>query len=178
MANPPHIDPPRPPLYEPVKHLKLPNYNLGSLNGIPETRTAYLRGELEMRQFHTTLLGQQLSAQERARAMCALRNAIRSWTRDLMHNRADAELLTRYEQNLSFDALFAQKRAEVNTDDEAYEAMIVSATKSRPSVNGEIDPNNPPALWPVWPSFPIWGQPTVPYPPPKPPRSPGRNYEL
>lgn len=169
MNNPTYKhDPPRPPLYDPVEELRLPNYNLASLNSWPETRTAYLRGELEMRRINATLIRAGVTAGQRARRMFALRNALRSWTRDLMHNRADAEWLTRYEQNLSFDALFAKKRAEVNTDDEAYEAMIVSATKSRPVANGDIDPNNPPALWPVWPSFPIWGQPVLVVPPPSP----------
>jgi hypothetical protein len=168
MANPPHIDPPRPPLYEPVTELRLPNYNVGSLNGL-ETRIVYLHGELEMRRVSATLRVGRLPVQLHAQRMFALRNAIRSWTRDLMHNRADAECLTSREQNRSFDALFAEKRATVSTDDEAYELMIASSTKSRPVANGEIDPNNPPALPQVWPSFPIWGQPTFPCPPPKPP---------
>lgn len=110
MANPPHIDPPRPPLYEPVTQLGLPNYNVGSLNGL-ETRIVYLHGELEMRRVSATLRAARLPVQLHAQTMFALRNAIRSWTRDLMHNRADAECLTSREQNRSFDALFAEKRA-------------------------------------------------------------------
>jgi hypothetical protein len=172
MANPPHIDPPRPPLYDPVTQLGLPNYNVASLNN-RETRIVYLRGELEMRRVSATLRAAELDLEKHARRMFALRNAIRSWTRDLMHNRADAECLASREQNSTFEALFAEKRAEVDSDDEAYEAMIESSTKSRPVANGEIDPDNPPPLPPVWPSFPIWGQPSFPCPPPKrPPTSP------
>lgn len=171
MANPPHIDPPRPPLYEPVTQLRLPNYNLGSLSN-PEARIVYLHGELEMLRVSATLRAAGLDLQLHARRMCDLRNAIRSWTRDLMHNRADAECLTSRERNSSFEDLFAQKRAKRRTDDEAYEAIIETSTESRPVANGEIDPNNPPALPQVWPSFPIWGQPSFPCPPPKPPPTP------
>lgn len=171
MVNPPHIDPPRPPLYEPVTELQLSNYNVASLNN-RETRVVYLRGELEMRRVSATLRAAGLDVRLHARRMFDLRNAIRSWTRDLMHNRADAECLTSREQNRSFDDLFAEKRATVSTDDEAYELMIASSTTSRPVANGQIDPNNPPPLPPVWPSFPIWGQPSFPCPPPRRPPTP------
>jgi hypothetical protein len=171
MANPPHIDPPRPPLHEPVTQLGLTNYNLGSLNN-RETRIVYLLGELEMRRVRETLRAGKLDLEPLARRMFALRNAIRGWTRDLMHNRADAECLGSREQNWTFEALFAQKRARVNTDDEAYELMIASSTTSRPEANDEIDPNNPPPSPPVWPPFPIWGQGSFPCPPPKPPSTP------
>lgn len=166
-------DPPRPPLYDPVDELKLPNYNLGSLNSWPQTRIAYLHGELRMRRINATLVGARVSAEQRARRMFDLRNALRSWTRDLMHNRSDAEWLTRYEENLSFDALLARKKAAGLTDDEAYEAIIESSTKSRPVANGSLDPDNPLPLSPVWPSFPIWGQPVLGVPIAKaPPASP------
>jgi hypothetical protein len=181
-------DPPRPPLDDPVEELQLPNYNVGSLNTWPQTRIAYLHGELAMQRVNATLIRAGVNAEQRARRMFDLRNALRSWTRDLMHNRTDAEGLTLHEQNPSFAALFAKKKAKaltddgkVLTDDEAYEAMIKSSTESRPVANGPLDPKNPPPLSPVWPSFPIWGQPVLypstkasrpPSPPPSSPASP------
>jgi hypothetical protein len=171
-------DPPRPPLYDPVEELQLPNYNVGSLNTWPQTRIAYLHGELAMQRVNATLIRAGVNAEQRARRMFDLRNALRSWTRDLMHNRTDAEGLTLYERNSSFAALFAEKRAKVLTDDEAYELIIASSTTSRPVANGPLDAKNPPPLSPVWPSFPIWGQPVLypstkasPSPPPSPPPS-------
>ena len=130
-----------------------------------------------MRRLNTTLIAEGLSAEARARKMCYLRNTLRSWTRDLMHNRGDAEYLTRYEQNSSFDRLVARHEAEGRTGEAAYEAIIESSTKSRPAMNGEIDPNNPPPLSPVWPAFPIWGQATLKKPssPTKPPPPVGDN---
>jgi hypothetical protein len=166
-----HIHPPRPPLYDPVTELNLPNYNVASLNGWPETRTAYLRGELAMREVRTRLENDGVSSlEERARKLSALRNALRSWSRDLMHNRADAERLTVKETNLSFGALVARAIDEKGLSGDAiYNEIIETSTQSRPVVNGEIKPDDPPALPRVWPSFPIWGQPT---PPPKPPPKP------
>lgn len=87
-------DPPRPPLYDPVEELQLPNYNVGSLNTWPQTRIAYLHGELAMQRVNATLIRAGVNAEQRARRVFDLRNALRSWTRDLMHNRTDAEGLT------------------------------------------------------------------------------------
>lgn len=185
MANPPHKDPPRPPRYDPVTKLNLPNYNVASLNGWPETRTAYLRGELAMRQVRTELENDGVSTLEgRARTLSALRNALRSWTRDLMHNRDDAQRLIAKEQNKSFGALVARAIDEKGLSGDAiYDDIIETSTQSRPEINGEINRDDPPALPPVWPSFPIWGQPNPPptpppAPPPPPPRKPpgGTHY--
>lgn len=173
MATPPHIDPPRPPLYDPVTVLNLPNYNVGSLNGWPETRTVYLRGELAILQVRSRLESEGGDLEVRARTLSALRNTLRTWTRDLMHNRADAQLLIAKEQNSSFGALVARAIDDKGLSGDAiYNDIIETSTQSRPVVNGEIDPKNPPALPTVWPSFPIWGQPTDPPPKPPPPKLP------
>jgi hypothetical protein len=172
-----HIRPPRPPRSDPVKQLGLPNYNVGSLNGWPETRTAYLRGELAMREVRTRLENEGGPLEERARMLSALRNALRSWSRDLMHNRADAERLTVKEPNLSFGALVARAIDEKGLSGDAiYDEIIETSTQSRPEVNGEINRDDPPALPPVWPSFPIWGQPTPPPTPPWP--STARKFDI
>ena len=88
-----------------------------------------------------------------------------------MHNRADAERLTTKEQNLSFAALVARAIDEKKLSGDAiYDDIIETSTQSRPVINGEIDPDNPPDLPTVWPPFPIWGQPNPPpIPPPTPP---------
>ena len=165
-----HQHVPRPPLPDPVTQLNLPNYNLGSLDD-RETRTVYIHGELEMRRLNERLMGEGVSAEQRARRMCDLRNALRSWTRDLMLDRAYAEELTQYEKNLSFDGLVTRNQTKRLTGDEVYNAIIESSTRSRPEPNKDlnIDPEKPPSLPPVWPSHPIWGLPTPLKPQPTPP---------
>lgn len=161
-------DTPPPPLPDPVTKLGLPNYNPGSLDG-RETRIVYTQGELRMGQLNEQLARQGVSAEERARQMCDLRNSLRDWTRDLMQNRADAELLARYERNSSFADMVARNHGKGLRGDDVYNAIIQSSTRSRPEVNAAygIDPEHPPPLPPVKPSNPIW-EPSMPQPPPAP----------
>jgi hypothetical protein len=176
---------PPPPLPDPVTRLGLPNYNPGSLTG-REARIVYTEGELRMRQLNEQLARQGVSAEERARQMCDLRNSLRDWNRDLMQNRSDAELLARYEKNSSFADMVARNHAKGLRGDSIYNAIIASSTRSRPEVNAAfgIDPEHPPPLPPVKPSNPIWdgpmmggggrfgeggSSPPVTKPPPEPP---------
>ncbi len=78
--------------------------------------------------------------------MYELRASLRSWTRTLMADRETAEHLTANEPNPSFEDLVARQQAKGRVGDEIYEAIIASATRSRPSVNESlgIDPENPP----------------------------------
>jgi len=96
---------------DPVGKLGLPNYNPGSLSA-EETRTVYTQGELRMRELNEQLAEQGLSTEERAKIMFEQRNALRSWTRDLMSNRALADQLNATEPNLTFGDLVAKNQAK------------------------------------------------------------------
>jgi hypothetical protein len=148
---------------DPVGKLGLPNYNPGSLSA-EETRTVYTQGELRMRELNEQLAEQGLSTEERAKIMFEQRNALRSWTRDLMSNRALADQLNATEPNLTFGDLVAKNQAKGVTGDDLYRAIIESSIRSRGSVNAGlgIDPAHPPPLPPIRPTDPIGGAPTAP----------------
>ncbi|MCV7060866.1 hypothetical protein H7I76_10745, partial [Mycolicibacterium vaccae] len=101
-----------------------------------------------MRELNDHLAQQGVSAEERAKIMFAQRNALRSWARDLMSNRALADQLNATEPHLSFADLLAKYQAKGLAGDDLYNAIIESATRSRASVNESlgIDPANPPPL--------------------------------
>ena len=143
---------------DPVGKLGLPNYNPGSLSE-SETRTVYAQGELRMRDLNDQLTRQGVSAEERAKVMFEQRNALRSWSRDLMKNRTLADQLNRTDPNLTFDDLVAKNAAKGIKSDEIYQKIIESATRSRPSVNKSlgIDPEHPPPLPPIFDSAPYSG---------------------
>lgn len=148
---------------DPVGDLGLPNYNPGSLSA-EEARTVYTQGELRMRELNKQLADQGLSTEERAKVMFEQRNALRSWTRDLMSNRALADQLNATEPNLTFGDLVAKNQARGVTGDDLYRGIIESSTRSRTSVNTGlgIDPAHPPPLPPVRPTDPVGGAPTAP----------------
>ena len=135
---------------EPVRALRLPNYRPGSLSEA-QTRTVYTQGELRMRQLNDQLIGQGFSPEDRARIMFEERNALRSWARTLMSNRALAALLNTFEPNLTFEDLVAKNQTKGLSGNDLYNAMITSATHSRGSVNDflGVDPAIPPPLPPA-----------------------------
>ena len=122
---------------EPVRALRLPNYRPGSLSEA-QTRTVYTQGELRMRQLNDQLMFEE-------------RNALRSWARTLMSNRALAALLNTFEPNLTFEDLVAKNQTKGLSGNDLYNAMITSATHSRGSVNDflGVDPAIPPPLPPA-----------------------------
>lgn len=130
--------------------LGLPDYQPGSLSEA-ETRTVYTRGELLMRQLDERLAGQGVSPGDRAKIMVAQRNALRSWARTLMADRALANELNADDPNLTFAELVARNEAKGLSGDDLYNALIASATSSRAAVNISlgIDPDDPPPLPPI-----------------------------
>ena len=144
--------PPPPPPPDPVTKLHLPNYNPGTLSN-DETRTVYLQGEQRMRDLNDQLAKQGVSAEDRAKIMFDQRNALRSWTRTLMSDRALADQLNETERNLTWDQLIAKLQARGLRGDDLWNALIDSASRSRPSVNDAlgIDPDHPPPLPPIHP---------------------------
>jgi hypothetical protein len=126
------------------------HYAAGTLSN-EETRTVYTTLELQMREVSANLRRDEVGLEERAKTLYELRAGIRTWTRSLMADREAAEYLTANEPNPSFEDLVERQRAKGRVGDEIYEAIIASATRSRPSVNESlgIDPNNPPPLPPM-----------------------------
>nr|WP_234712904.1 alpha/beta hydrolase [Mycolicibacterium komanii] len=126
------------------------HYAQGTLSNT-ETRTVYTTFELRMREVAQRLENDGVDLEERARTLYELRASLRSWTRTLMADRETAEQLVANEPNPSFEDLVARQRAKGRVGDEIYEAIIASATRSRPSVNASlgIDPENPPPLPPM-----------------------------
>jgi hypothetical protein len=116
-----------------------------------ETRTVYTTLELRMREVSEQLDRDGVGLEERAKTLYGLRASIRTWTRSLMADRETAEYLTANEPNPTFDDLVERQRAKGREGDAIYEAIIASATRSRPSVNESlgIDPDNPPPLPPM-----------------------------
>lgn len=155
---------------DPVSRLGLPNYNPGTLSR-DETRTVYAQGELRMRQLNEQLISQGMSPEERARIMFDQRNALRTWTRELMADRALAAQVSSENPNLTWDQVLAKYQAKGVEGDTLWNSIIGSSTRSRPSVNAAlgIDPENPPPLPPVRP--PPLDAPAVEPPPPAPPVS-------
>lgn len=137
---------------DPVRVLRLPDYRPGSLSNA-ETRAVYTQGELRMRLLNEQMAHDGYSTADRARIMVDERNALRSWARTLMRNRAFADVLNAWEPNLSFDDLVAKNRAKGLSGDDLYSAVIASSTQSRSSVNEllGVDPATPPPLPPVTP---------------------------
>jgi hypothetical protein len=140
------------PQFHPVTALGLPDYPAASLSD-SDARIVYVHGERLMRQKHNTLIEKGATAEERARQMHGMRSGLRIWTRGLMSDLAAVRELQTYERNRTFEEFVGLHRKGGLTGDDVYEAIVVSSTKSRPSVNDElgIDPENPPPLPPVPP---------------------------
>lgn len=136
--------------------LGLPDYNPGSLSWV-ETRTVYIHGELRLEKREEELLAMGMSLEETARILSEERNALRSWTRELMSDRREAARLNSENPNLSWDQLVAKYQARGFTGDRLYREIMDAAKRSRASVNKKlsIDPRNPPPLPPVLPSSPV-----------------------
>lgn len=101
----------------------------GTLSDI-ETTALYTEFELRMRDYNERLIGDGVSAEQRARTLSELRNSLRAWTRELMSNQVVAEFLTAYEGNPTFEDLVARNESKGLAGDAVYEAIIHSATHS------------------------------------------------
>lgn len=114
---------------DPVRELGLPRYPAGSLSD-RDARAAYIDAELRLRDLNQRLISEGVDVRERARRLSALRDALRSWTRDTMSNRVVADFLTVYESAPTFAELVAHNEAKGLTGDAVYEAIVYSATHS------------------------------------------------
>jgi glycerophosphoryl diester phosphodiesterase len=126
------------------------HYALSTLSD-EETRTVYTQGELRMRELKQQLIDEGRSPEDIARTMYEMRRIIRTWTRELMHNRPLADWLNENESNPTFEQLVEKNRVRGLEGDDIYQAIIDSSTRSRASVNDSlgIDPERPPELPPM-----------------------------
>ncbi|WP_326547811.1 hypothetical protein QGN32_06530 [Mycolicibacterium sp. ND9-15] len=138
------------PEFHPVTTLMLPDYPAASCSS-KDTRIIYVHGERRMKTLHAEMVAAGISLEDQARRMASLRTALRLWTRTLMSDVEAARILQEHERNPTFEELLAKHEERGRVGAVAYEAIIVSCTKSRPSVDGafEIDPDDPPPLPPV-----------------------------
>ena len=130
--------------------LKLPPYEPGTLDNT-ETRKVYTTGEQEIRAMIAQDQANGLSAEQTAKNAFERRNALRTWCRQLMADQAAAAGLNQTDPNLTWEQLMQKQAAKGNTGEAAYNAVIESSTRSRPSVNQStgVDPENPGPLPPV-----------------------------
>ncbi|OMB88306.1 hypothetical protein A5746_21235 [Mycolicibacterium conceptionense] len=101
----------------------------GSLTDI-ETGAVYSQFELGLRALNEQMINDGLSAEDRARQLSALRSSLRSWTRELMENRAAADWMAANESNPSFEDLVARYERKGLTGEDVYDAIIDAATHS------------------------------------------------
>ncbi|OCB52241.1 hypothetical protein A5722_28650 [Mycobacterium vulneris] len=101
----------------------------GSLTDI-ETGAVYSQFELGLRSLNEQLVRDGVSAEDRARQLSGLRSSLRSWTRELMENRAAADWMAANESNPSFEDLVARYERKGLTGDDVYDAIIDAATHS------------------------------------------------
>ncbi|MCB9441579.1 MAG: hypothetical protein H6523_15185 [Mycolicibacterium sp.] len=129
--------------------LGLPDYSLHSLSNA-ETRTVYAHGELRMQELDRRWAAEGMSVEERAHRMFEMRNELRQWARTLMADREAAAYLNANEKMMTWDRLVEKTEAKGFSDDEVFQEIIDSSTRSRPGVNVDlgIDPHNPPPLPP------------------------------
>jgi hypothetical protein len=104
-------------------------YAPGTLSGV-ETTAVYSDFEHRLRELNEQLTRDGVGVEERARALSDLRTSLRTWTRELMANRAAADWLAANETPLSFEDLVARKEARGLVGDAVYEDIIDSATHS------------------------------------------------
>jgi|GEM_PF-6413861 len=151
---------PPPPTPDPVGKLGLPDYKPGSLSG-DEARAVYAHGELRMRELNEQLIKQGLSPEQRAKIMFEQRNSLRSWTRDLMQDRAGADWLRENRPNQTWDQSVQKQISRGNQGDAIYDGIIDSSTRSNAEVNAAtgVNPEEPPPLPPERPSAPIEAAP-------------------
>ena len=113
-----------------VQVLGLPDYAVATLSDV-EATTVYTHGEHRMRELDEQLEREGMGVEDRARILFEQRNSLRAWTRDLMSNRATAEVLAANDSTLTFDELVARNEAKGLTGDAVYDAIIHTATHGR-----------------------------------------------
>ncbi|MGA5534144.1 alpha/beta hydrolase [Mycolicibacterium nivoides] len=115
---------------DPLMRLGVPVHTPGTLS-MAEATTLFSDGELRMHELNEQLIGEGVSAEERARQLSELRNSLRTWTYQLMSNRDAAEFLSRNTTNPTFEDLVARNAERGLTGDAIYEAIVDTSIHSR-----------------------------------------------
>lgn len=115
---------------DPLGRLGLPVHQPGTLS-TAEAVNLFSTGELRMRELNEQLIRAGVTAEDRARALSELRNALRARAYDSMDNRVAAEFLSRSTVNPTFEELVARNEERGLTADSVYEAIIETSTHSR-----------------------------------------------
>jgi hypothetical protein len=148
--------------------LGIPGYPNATLTS-EQARNVYTHGEQQMKSLNQRLIDQGVSPEVRAKTMFATRNALRTWARDLMVDRAEAARLEAREKNFTWDEIVEKYGGQGDKGDSLWDKIIDASTRSRASVNAVlgVDPEAPElpplpsASGPSAPSVPI---PEVPAP--------------
>jgi hypothetical protein len=124
--------------------LGIPGYPNATLTG-EQARNVYTYGEQQMKSLNQRLIDQGMSPEMRAKTMSATRNALRTWTRDLMVDRGEAAKLDRLYPNQSWEEVLDKYKGQGLKGDELWNKIIEKSTASRASVNAElgVDPEAP-----------------------------------
>jgi hypothetical protein len=154
-----------------VGELGIPGYPDATLS-TDQARNVYTYGEQQMKSLNQRLIDQGVTPEARAKTLYATRNALRSWTRDLMVDRGLAESLNANEKNFTWDEITEKYGQQGLKGDELWNKIIDSSMRSRASVNASLgvdpeDPVLPPlpsASGPAGPAVPIPEVPELPAP--------------
>lgn len=153
--------------------LGIPGYPDGSLT-LSQARNVYTYGEKQMADLNQRLINEGMSPEMRAKTMFATRNALRSWSRDLMADRGAAAALNANEKNMTWEEITEKYSNQGLKDNDLWNKITEASMRSRASVNAEVGvdpqapelPPMPGASGPAGPGVPL---PEVPAPEPPPP---------
>ncbi|MGB8402761.1 MAG: hypothetical protein WCE30_01645, partial [Mycobacterium sp.] len=153
--------------------LGIPGYPDGSLT-LSQARNVYTYGEKQMADLNQRLINEGMSLEMRAKTMFATRNALRSWSRDLMADRGAAAALNANEKNMTWQEITEKYSNQGLKDNDLWNKITDASMRSRASVNAEVGvdpqapelPPMPGASGPAGPGVPL---PEVPAPEPPPP---------
>ncbi len=154
--------------------LGLPGYPDGTLTAT-QVRNVYAYGEKQMAELNQRLINEGMSPEMRAKTLFATRNALRSWSRDLMADRGLAAALNANEKNMTWEDITEKYSGQGLKGEDVWNKITESSMSSRASVNAQLGVNpNAPELPPIpgasGPSGPGVPLPEVsaPEPPPLP----------
>jgi len=146
-----------------TNELGIPGYPNATLTS-EQARNVYTYGEQQMKALNQRLIDEGLSPETRAKTLSATRNALRTWTRDLMVDRAEAARLAATEKNMTWDEVVEKYKGQGLKGDELWNKIIERSMVSRASVNAGlgVDPEAPEL--PPMPAVPGAAPASVPAP--------------
>lgn len=125
----------------------VPLYLHGTLDS-RDARIVYLHGEREIARANETQKALGIPAEMRARVLFEMRNALRTYTRQIMADRATAVGLELTDPNMTWEQITGRYHARGLDGQALHEAIAESASKSRKGIDEQfgLDPANLPPL--------------------------------